>query len=114
MKTEFEVFKDVWNVYKKFYFVTDNNEFWDELVNECGKVRDKYKNSNLCSRLLMVIIQDLEERGRMMITECKFSHDQIKKLSKEMVILVDTKKVNDHITNYFDKRDCIQEAGVRF
>ena len=35
MKTEFEVFKDVWNVYKKFYFVTDNNEFWDELVNEC-------------------------------------------------------------------------------
>lgn len=39
MKTEFEVFKDVWNVYKKFYFVTDNNEFWDELVNECGKVR---------------------------------------------------------------------------
>ena len=42
MKTEFEVFKDVWNVYKKFYFVTDNNEFWDELVNECGKVRDKY------------------------------------------------------------------------
>ena len=36
MKTEFEVFKDVWNVYKKFYFVTDNNEFWDDLVNECG------------------------------------------------------------------------------
>ncbi|BEG60082.1 hypothetical protein G4916_00900 [Anaerostipes hadrus] len=64
MKTEFNVFKDVWNVYKKFYFVTDNNEFWDELVNECGKVRDKYKNSNLCSRLLMVIIQDLEERGK--------------------------------------------------
>lgn len=29
-----------------------------------SKVRDKYKNSNLCSRLLMVIIQDLEERGK--------------------------------------------------
>ena len=42
---------------------------------------------------------------RAMITGCKFSHDQIKKLSKEMVILVDTKeKVNDHITNYFDKK----------
>lgn len=40
-----------------------------------------------------------------MITECKFSHDQIKKLSKEMVVLVDTKeKANDHITNYFDKK----------
>lgn len=64
MKTEFNIFKDVWNVYKKFYFVTDNNEFCDELVNECGKVRDKYQNSNLCSRLLMVIIQDLEERGK--------------------------------------------------
>ena len=56
--------KKLWNIYKKFFFVTDNNEFWDELVNECGKVRDKYKNSNLCSRLLMVIIQDLEERGK--------------------------------------------------
>ena len=40
------------------------NPHWDELVNECGKVRDKYKNSNLCSRLLMVIIQDLEERSK--------------------------------------------------
>ena len=64
MKTEFNIFKDVWNIYKKFYFVTDNNEFWDELVNECGKVRDKYKNSNLCGRLLTIIIQDLEERGK--------------------------------------------------
>ena len=50
-----------------------------------------------------------------MITECKFSHDQIKKLSKEMVILVDTKeKVNDHITNYFDKKGIAYKAGVRF
>ena len=41
----------------------------------------------------------------MMITECKFSYDQIKKLSKEMVILIDTKeKANDHITDYFDKK----------
>ena len=105
MKTEFEVFKDVWNVYKKFYFVTDNNEFWDELVNECGKVRDKYKNSNLCSRLLMVIIQDLEERGktRLITVFVSLAHDQIKKLSKEMVILVDTKKKRSMIIylNYF-------------
>ena len=40
-----------------------------------------------------------------MITKCKFSHDQIKKLSKEMVILIDTReKENSHITNYFDKK----------
>ena len=81
MKTEFEVFKDVWNVYKKFYFVTDNNEFWDELVNECGKVRDeleywdqvinecnkireKHIDSTLCGKLLLVILEDLEERGK--------------------------------------------------
>lgn len=26
MKTEFDIFKEVWNIYKKFFFVTDNNE----------------------------------------------------------------------------------------
>lgn len=64
MQTEFNIFRDVWNIYKKFYFVTNDNKFWDQLVNECGKIKDKYKNSNLCSRLLMIIIQDLEERRK--------------------------------------------------
>lgn len=41
MKTEFEVFKDVWNIYKKFYFVTDELEFWDQVIDECNKVREK-------------------------------------------------------------------------
>ena len=64
MKTEFEVFKGLTVRLDVGIAITGNTEFWDELVNECGKVRDKYKNSNLCSRLLMVIIQDLEERGK--------------------------------------------------
>ena len=64
MKTEFDIFKEVWTIYKKFFFVTDNNKFWDELAKECDQVRSKYPDSNLCGRLLMVIIQDLEERGK--------------------------------------------------
>ena len=41
-----------------------------------------------------------------MISICKLTHDQIKKLSKEMVILIDTReKVNDHILNYFNKKN---------
>lgn len=63
MKTEFNIFRDVWEIYKKFYFVPDNEEFWDQVINDCSKVRAKYLNSNLCGKLLMVIIQDLEERG---------------------------------------------------
>lgn len=40
-----------------------------------------------------------------MISICKLSYDQIKKLTKEMVILIDTReKENSHITNYFDKK----------
>lgn len=41
MKTEFNIFGDVWKIYKKFYFVTDSEEFWDEVINECNKVRKK-------------------------------------------------------------------------
>lgn len=41
-----------------------------------------------------------------MISICKLSYDQIKKLTKEMVILIDTReKENSHITNYFDKKE---------
>lgn len=39
-----------------------------------------------------------------MIVDCKFSLEQIKKLSKTMVILVDSReKENRHITEYFEK-----------
>lgn len=64
MKTEFNVFRDVWKVYKKFFFVTDDINYWDQVIEECGKIRDKYRGNNLCGRLIMVIIQDLEERGK--------------------------------------------------
>ncbi|MFQ9485807.1 MAG: hypothetical protein ACLR0J_00055 [Anaerostipes hadrus] len=64
MKTEFEVFKDVWNIYKKFYFVTDELEYWDQVINECNKIREKHIDSTLCGKLLLVILEDLEERGK--------------------------------------------------
>lgn len=64
MKTEFEVFKDVWNIYKKFYFVTDELECWDQVIDECNKVREKHIDSTLCGKLLLVILEDLEERGK--------------------------------------------------
>lgn len=39
-----------------------------------------------------------------LIVDCKFSLEEIKKLSKSMVILVDNReKENKHITEYFDK-----------
>ena len=41
-----------------------------------------------------------------MIDKYYYTDTEIKKLVKNMVILVDTKeKVNDHILNYFDKKD---------
>lgn len=64
MKTEFNIFGDVWKIYKKFYFVTDSEEFWDEVINECNKVRKKYLDSALCGKLLLVILEDLEERSK--------------------------------------------------
>lgn len=40
-----------------------------------------------------------------MVSICKLTYDQIKKLSKEMVILVDTReKNNGHIIDYFNKK----------
>lgn len=40
----------------------------------------------------------------------KFSYDQIKKISKSMIILVDKReKVNNHITEYFDKYNIAYE-----
>ncbi len=44
-----------------------------------------------------------------MITSCKFTLDEIKKLSKSMLVLVDSReKENRHILDYFDKN------GIRY
>lgn len=54
---------------------------------------------------MIVIIQNFEERGKRLVSICKLTYDQIKKLSKEMVILVDTReKNNGHIIDYFNKK----------
>ncbi len=47
-----------------------------------------------------------------MITSCKFTLDEIKKLSKSMVVLVDSReKENRHILDYFDKHSIAHQPS---
>ena len=67
VRAEQEVFTDLWNVFKKFYHATTDDE-WQQFVKETDKMyKEKYKgkqNEELFRDVLSDIIKHLERRFR--------------------------------------------------
>lgn len=67
VRTEQEIFTDLWNVFKKFYHATTDDE-WQQFVNETDKMyKEKYKSKKdeeLFRDVLSDIIKHLERRFR--------------------------------------------------
>lgn len=59
---EFQIFTDVWNFFKKFYEVEDDDAFWDELIEESNQIAVKYGNNKFANDLLIATIKELERR----------------------------------------------------
>ena len=67
VKAEQAIFTDLWNVFKKFYHATTDDE-WQQFVNETDKMyKEKYKgkeHEQLFRDILSDIIKHLERRFR--------------------------------------------------
>ena len=63
MQTEFAFFGEVWQLFKKFYNVEDNDLYWENLVSEASEI-DKKFNCRLCRNLLLSILDELDFRSR--------------------------------------------------
>lgn len=63
MKTEFAYFGEAWNFFKKFYDTSDEDAYWDAVVQEGGAIILKY-DCPLCKAVILAIIDELERKHR--------------------------------------------------
>lgn len=110
MSTEFQYFGDVWTFFKKYYHVRPDDDYWEAVVEESSAIVQKYNNLPLCKDLVLAVIGELERKEKAMrgaedVKQYRFSIEELKKLTKSLVILVDSReKKNDHILSYFTKQ----------
>lgn len=63
IKTEFDLFGQVWTTYKRYYEPQDTDEFWDELTEEIKAIQRKFPGQ-LSKDLSLAILDDIERRYR--------------------------------------------------
>ncbi len=62
---DFELMKDLWNIYKEFYIPEDTNEYWTKLTKARDDFAEKYK-SKFAEDLVMGVYDELERRYKQM------------------------------------------------
>lgn len=59
---EFKIFTDVWNFFKRYYQVQDDDTYWDKLIEESNQIAVKYGNNKFANDLLIATIREMERR----------------------------------------------------
>ena len=60
---EFNLFGEIFTMYKKFYHPEKSNEYWTALVENTRDISNKY-NTKLASDLCLIIVDELERKWR--------------------------------------------------
>lgn len=63
MKEEFAYFGEIWNFFKKFYWVREDEAFWDAVVQRAGEIIRRH-DSILCKEVTLAVVDELERRRR--------------------------------------------------
>lgn len=63
MRTEFAYFGEVWRLFKEYYYAKQEDSYWENLVEDAGKINQKY-NCELCKDLILAVINELERKGK--------------------------------------------------
>ena len=66
MSTEFQYFGEIWALFKKFYHVRPDDEYWEAVVEEGNAIVQKYNNLPLCRNLVLAVIGELERKEEAM------------------------------------------------
>ena len=61
MQVEYNLFADIWKLFKYYYHTEDNKDFWNSLIDSAREIEKKYKSS-LCNDLLIAVIMELENK----------------------------------------------------
>lgn len=60
---DFNMFSDLWNLYKKYYYPENNDQYWLTVRNDFLNLAKKYK-SRLSEDLSLAIINELERKSK--------------------------------------------------
>ena len=63
IKREFNLFGEIWNIYKAYYIPEDTGAYWDGLVEAITAVQEKYPGE-LSKDLALAILGDIERRSK--------------------------------------------------
>lgn len=57
----FEVYKDIWNFHKKYIDnISDNDDFWQEVIDESNVISKKYGDCKFIINLLLAEMTEFE------------------------------------------------------
>ncbi len=71
---EYDLFSDVWRLFRKYYIISADQEYWNDLLREVHEIENKH-NSKLCIDLLFYsLAKDISKR--ILCKERGLSHEE--------------------------------------
>lgn len=72
LKEQYEIFAEAWRFYKKWALLIPlNDDRWQQVIEEAGKIREKCRNEKFAKYLMMAVIENLDETEKKMKTAMK-------------------------------------------
>lgn len=66
-----EVYKAVLDFHRKYSKVEDTDEYWQNVVDESGKIAKHYNNHKFVIDLLLAVVDELERKAKELMEEKK-------------------------------------------
>lgn len=61
---EFAIYADIWNFHKRYYEVSDSNDYWEAAVKDANALYKKYNDSKFAKSLVMAVMDELERKAK--------------------------------------------------
>lgn len=61
---EFAIYADVWNFHKRYYDVSDNDEYWKAVIKDGNALYKKYDDFRFAKSLVMAVMEELERKAK--------------------------------------------------
>lgn len=61
---EFAIYADIWNFHKRYYEVSNSDEYWEAAVKDANALYKKYSDSKFAKSLVMAVMDELERRSK--------------------------------------------------
>ena len=63
---EFAIYADIWNFHKRYYKISDSDDYWEAVIDDANALYKKYDNSKLAKSLVLAVMEELERKAKEM------------------------------------------------